>query len=260
MSERRPVLIVEDEAVVLKVSSMALTAHGIEPVEAPTVDAAKALLERQAFPVVLSDLKLPGASGFDLLRHITRTDRRCQVIIITGYATIENALESFQLGSFDFLPKPFDTEELVSVVDRALRYFDRRQEDAPARSDRSFLGRHSWVSLDADGSATVGVGETLALATDAPQSIDCLQVGNHTTQGECCCTLSCKDGFAHRVWAPLSGEVLSVNPKLENAPELIQQSPLDEGWLLRIIPSDLDQELVKLSRPIRKEGGVKHRP
>lgn len=248
MPEVGEVLIVEDEPVVLRVAGMALRAHGIEYSEAHDVPEATALLADQTFKVVVTDLKLPGASGFELLNAVRGMSPPPEVVIITGYATIENALESFQLGSFDFVPKPFDVEELVSVVDRALRFFELPAPEKTTDTTQYFLGRHSWARLDADGSATLGAAETIALASDPIRSIECTEPGDHSTQGECFCRISTNDGFVHRVWAPLSGQIISHNPDLIADFDLIRRQPLAAGWLARVIPNRLEKELVNLSR------------
>lgn len=70
--------------------------------------------------VVFIDLKMPGLGGMEVLEKITRKDKNIVSIVITGYATIESAVESMKKGAFDFLPKPFDPEELKIITERAL--------------------------------------------------------------------------------------------------------------------------------------------
>lgn len=255
MSKPGEVLIVEDEPVVLKVAGMALGAHGIEYTEAHDVAEATALLADRNFKVVVTDLKLPGISGFELLNVVRGMTPRPQVVIITGYATIENALESFQLGSFDFVPKPFDVEELVSVVDRARRFSELPALETTTDRSQHLLGRHSWARLESDGAATLGAAETIALASGPIESIACTDLGDHSTQGECFCRISTHDGFVHRVWAPLSGQIISHNPDLSEDLELIRRQPLTAGWLARVIPTRLEKELVNLSRPLPPDDG-----
>lgn len=254
MSDPREVLIVEDEPVVLKVVGMALGAHGIDYREAHDVAEATALIAEQSCKVVVSDLKLPGASGFELLDVVRGMTPRPEVVIITGYATIENALEAFRLGSFDFVPKPFDVEELVSAVDRALRYFGSPASETTTEDSQYFLGRHSWARLDRDGAATLGPAETIAVVAGPIESIECTDPGDHSTQGECFCRITTRDGFTHRVWAPLSGQIISHNPDLTDDLELIRRQPLTAGWLVRIIPNRLEKELVNLSRQRTSDG------
>jgi CheY-like chemotaxis protein len=247
MVESPAVLIVEDEPVVLKVAGMALSTLGISFAKATDVPNALALLETTAFKVVLSDLKLPGASGFDILKRAKETSPPPQVIIISGYATIENTLRSFELGAFDFVPKPFDVEELTSVTERALRFAHQpTPTQASVPGERVCLGHHSWAHLDADGSATLGVGETVAGVMGELDAMECLQPGHHAVQGHYFCQLTAADGLTHRIWAPLSGRVISQNPVIAENLDLIQRAPYTEGWIARVIPSSLEKELPNL--------------
>ncbi len=249
------VLIVEDEAVVLLVAGKALAAHDISCAESRDFEGAAAQLSSSSFKVVLTDLKLPGTSGFEVIRLAAALSPPPPVITVTGYATIETILESFRLGSFDFLPKPFDVDELMSVVERAMHFFDR-QRVAPQTSQNIGvlvpqalrLGNHSWALIDADGTATLGAGETLAGTTASLTAVETLGSEDETVQGRYFCRLLASDGRAHRVRAPLSGRILTRNPALETDPGLVAQAPFTDGWLARIIPNDLQQEGPKLGR------------
>ncbi|MDY6830621.1 MAG: response regulator [Thermodesulfobacteriota bacterium] len=78
------------------------------------------LLGREFFNVVLLDLKMPGIDGMDVLREIQQQERDILVIVITGFATVETAIEAMKQGAYDFIPKPFDPAQLRIVVERAL--------------------------------------------------------------------------------------------------------------------------------------------
>lgn len=248
MPDRPAVLIVEDEPVVLKVAGMALAAEGIEFLEAIDVPSASAMLEYNRFKVIITDLKLPGESGFEILRRARALTPRPQVIIITGYATIENALQSFDLGSFDFVPKPFDVDELTSVVTRALRFGSLDEAETRGEENRYFLGRHSWALLDPDGTVTLGAAETVAGVMGELESIDCRDCGDQCLQGQCLCTLSSRDGLSHRLWAPLSGHIITLNSDIAEDHDLINRDPFDSGWIARVIPNSLEKELPNLAR------------
>lgn len=247
MTESRDVLIVEDEPVVLKVAGMALAAQGIGFKTATDVETATPLLESSAFKVVVTDLKLPGASGFEILELAKSLSPPPQVIVITGYATIENALLSFQHGSFDFVPKPFDVEELTSAVTRALQFTAQPSIHAPA--DRFLLGHHSWARLDPDGSATLGAADTVAGLVGRLERIELPETGSNTFQGQSLCQVHCIDGPTHRVWAPLSGQIIMTNPEIAIDLELINRDPFGAGWLVQVIPTNLEKELPNLCQP-----------
>lgn len=255
MSSEPEILIVEDEPVVTRAASRSLETLGLRYSAAGDVGEANSELDKHPFKVVITDLKLPGVSGFDLLEIALRMSPPPQVIVITGYATIDNALESFRRGAFDFIPKPFDVPELLGVVKRALRYFARIESGEPStpirrgqRASRHFLGRHSWAMLEADGSATLGVAETFPGLTGELATVEFPMAGEGTVQGQCFCQLCSRDQLVHRVWAPLSGQLITTNSEVVTHIDLIDRDPFQTGWLTRIIPVNLDKELPNLTR------------
>jgi DNA-binding NtrC family response regulator len=82
------------------------------------------ILEKEAFDLVILDLKMPGLSGMEVLNRIKQEYPEVVVVVITGYATVESAVEAMRHGAYDFLPKPFTPESLRAIVERAL---DRRE-------------------------------------------------------------------------------------------------------------------------------------
>lgn len=257
------VLIVEDEPVVQIATERVLNRAGITTDLASDADVARTKLQAGTFKLVLCDLKLPGASGFDLIDLAMALSAPPEIVMITGYATLENALESFQLGAFDFIPKPFDPRELLGVVRRAIRFHvarvgsgpmspdsladraSRRDNDAGVR--RYQLGRHSWARIDQDGTATLGAAETFAGMLRDIESVEFPGNGEHTVQGKSLLRLVSHGSLVHRVWAPLSGQVLTMNEHVREEPQLLDQDPLGEGWIAQIIPSDLERELTLIS-------------
>ncbi len=77
-------------------------------------------IKKEAFDIVILDLKMPGLSGMELLKIIKEDNPETIVIVITGYATVESAVEAMKLGAYDFLPKPFTPEELRIIIRRAI--------------------------------------------------------------------------------------------------------------------------------------------
>jgi DNA-binding NtrC family response regulator len=79
-----------------------------------------AILEKESFDVVILDLKMPGLSGMEVLKKIKQKDPEIVVVVITGYATIDSAVEAMKSGAYDFVPKPFTPDSLRVIVRRAL--------------------------------------------------------------------------------------------------------------------------------------------
>ena len=248
----RDVLVVEDDQVVLATTVRLCRVEALEVDEVDSVDAALAALARDDYRLVLVDLMLPERSGLELLETLVGDRPATPVVMVSGYATSENALRSLQLGAFDFLPKPFDMEELIGVVRRGLRYGARRATAAGEpgeRADRYFLGRHSWAVLDAEGTATVGAAETFHGVLGDVARVELPVAGSHATQGQKLVRLEGTEEV-HRIRSSLSGLVVAVNGELTGAIERIDRSPFGSGWLARIVPANLDNELIALtSRP-----------
>lgn len=242
----RDVLIVEDDRTVLSTVAEVCRSEGLRVDETINVEGAVAKLYEARYRLAIVDLMLPRQSGFFLLRGVEAARLPTSIVVISGYATGLSVLESFRLGAFDFLPKPFDEGELLGVVRRALRHGQREpvegEEKKGATSERRYcLGRHSWATLDADGIATVGAGETFQGVLGKVSRIELPTANAHVTQGQLLVRL--EGGIeVHRIWSPFSGRVVTTNKKLTDAVELIERSPFDRGWLARIAVLDVESE------------------
>ena len=129
------ILIVDDSVTTLEVLQRNLTAAGYRVFTAPGVAEAVEILEGTALDLVITDLKMPKVSGLDLVRHVRENFKDTEVMMITGYPSIEGAVNAIKTGAEEFLAKPFTDEELLSAVQRALDKLKVR------RSGRMTLGR-----------------------------------------------------------------------------------------------------------------------
>jgi DNA-binding NtrC family response regulator len=114
------VLIVEDKQSLREVLRRTLELRGLAVAEAADAYEARRRLLSERFLVVLTDLRLPGGSGFDVLAVAREADAELPVIVMTAYGTIEDAVKAMKEGAADFLTKPVDTDHLVLILERAL--------------------------------------------------------------------------------------------------------------------------------------------
>jgi len=114
------ILVVDDEESMRDSCRQALSGDGNKVEVAEDGAGGLAMLEKESFDLVILDLKMPGLSGMEVLKKIKERDTEIVVIVITGYATIESAVEAMRRGAYDFIPKPFTPESLRVVVERAL--------------------------------------------------------------------------------------------------------------------------------------------
>ncbi|MFP3979985.1 MAG: response regulator [Desulfobacterales bacterium] len=114
------ILVIDDEAYISNNVQKILGKRGYSVDRAVTKQEALAQISEKTYEVVLLDLKIPGVQGMELLKEIRTQQPEARVIIITGYASIENAKESARLGIFDYLQKPFTPDEIRNTTENAL--------------------------------------------------------------------------------------------------------------------------------------------
>jgi len=114
------ILIVDDEKNIREGLGKALQLDGYDVVLAEDGNVALEAINNYEIDLVISDLKMPGMQGEELLKHITSAYPTIQVIILTGYGTIETAVNAMRAGAYDFLTKPVNLDRLSLLVSRAL--------------------------------------------------------------------------------------------------------------------------------------------
>jgi DNA-binding NtrC family response regulator len=141
-SAKETILVVDDTPGTLEVLQRNLTSQGYRTYAAPNAMEALKLLEGTPIDLVITDLKMPKISGIDLIRHIRENCRNTEVMMITGYATVENAVEAVKSGAEEYLPKPFTDDEILAAVRRVLEKLKQRRKDStkPAQGLASTYG------------------------------------------------------------------------------------------------------------------------
>jgi DNA-binding NtrC family response regulator len=114
------ILIIEDEVLLAKSLSRALTMNGHECAIAATAEQGLTMLQQMPTDLVLLDIQLPGMSGLDAIKRIRELDNNTSVMITTAFGTMAAAVEALRSGACDFLRKPLDTEEVLLAVERAV--------------------------------------------------------------------------------------------------------------------------------------------
>src|SRR5215471_5122703 len=125
-----PVLLVEDKEGLRDVLRRTLESEGFAV--RPCADGAQAvgLLRKEKFLVVLSDLKLPGADGIEVLRAARTAEPTLPVILMTAFGTIQDAVGAMKEGAYDFLEKPVDHDHLLALLRRALQHRTLARENS----------------------------------------------------------------------------------------------------------------------------------
>ena len=120
---RATVLVVEDDLAMRHMIQEVLAPAEADVVEVDSSQGALAYLENHDVAVVVTDLRMPRVGGLEVLRFAKKRNALTQVILLTGHATVESAVEALKSGAYDYLRKPFEPDDLRRIVDRALEYF-----------------------------------------------------------------------------------------------------------------------------------------
>lgn len=145
-SEGPVVMVVDDEEAMRDSCGQVLSRDGFEVVAAAGGASGLGLMGRRLPDVLIVDLKMPGMSGMEFLQKAREIDPDMVAIVITGYATLDSAIGAMKQGAYDFLPKPFEREELSIIVKRALEKRKLALSARLAERERSKM-RDQFVAL-----------------------------------------------------------------------------------------------------------------
>jgi DNA-binding NtrC family response regulator len=140
MADQNRVLVVDDDAAVGKVLAALMTQAGYAATWAESAEAALSELGKRAYDVVISDVRMPGMDGMTLLEKLSREQPDLPVVLLTAHGTVPMAVEAMRKGAADFLLKPFDRDEVLFVVRKALEGSRAERQAPPARAPSSDLG------------------------------------------------------------------------------------------------------------------------
>ena len=128
MNEKFEVLVVDDDPSIRKRCVQLLHKKGYTVGGVSSGIAALALVKSRHIPLVIADVRMPGLNGIELLEKIKETSPATELIIITGYGTVESAVKAIKLGAYDYLTKPFDMDKMLRVVENVSTQFSLREE------------------------------------------------------------------------------------------------------------------------------------
>jgi len=265
-SPRARILAVDDEPVVLDSFRKILVLAGFSVDTVESGPEALSLVRERPYDFVFTDLKMPGMDGIEVVRAVRHLRPDADVAVITGYATIESAVETMKDGAVDYVQKPFTEDELVAFANRLLIRREARldaerrptvrvvaPEVAEAVAAREFCvpggafvsSGHTWARIDPDGQVVVGLDDFARKAMGRVERVELPPAGAKLRCGEPVITL--RRGFdVLRLASPVSGTVALSNPDLRRSVELLLESPYDRGWACVLQPSNLSEEFSQL--------------
>jgi DNA-binding NtrC family response regulator len=162
-----PLLLVEDKNELRAMLRKALERNGHSVDEASDGSAAIQKLRNRRYQLVLTDLKMPGASGLEVLRESKQADSTIPVILLTAFGSVDEAVSAMKEGAFDFIQKPVDLDHLKLLVERATRQQELLRENLVLREE--FAARYGFPRIVGESAAMLSVSQQLqkVAATEA---------------------------------------------------------------------------------------------
>jgi CheY-like chemotaxis protein/glycine cleavage system H lipoate-binding protein len=257
------ILAVDDEGVVLDSlrKMLAMGGYSIDTVE--NGSEALGLIGQRDYDFVFTDLKMPGMDGVEVTKAVRHLRPDIDVIVITGYATIETAVETVKVGAMDYVEKPFTEDELLEFVKSAvIKRQDRLEQQArhkirPVKpgtrqsSSRFELNvpagafvspQHAWARIGLNGAVRIGLDDLVRKVFGKIDRVELPGMGSRIKKGETLFSVSFGD-YKLDIPSPLSGRVLTVNSEHAEHPEWLAIKPFELSWMCLMEPSDLTAEL-----------------
>lgn len=260
------ILAVDDEEIVLSSfrKILALDGFSIDTVERGKE--ALGLIQKNDYDFVFVDLKMPEMDGIDVTKAVKHLRPDIDVIVITGYASIESAVETMKYGAMDYVQKPFTEDELVDFVNKSLiRRQDRIERltkpqvhlitpSIGAEKSRHVINvpagvfispAHTWISLELNGMVKVGVDDFTQKILGPVEGVGLPKMGQKIEKGDPLFDIRKAD---HRLDlpSPISGKVVSINTDLLDHLDYLQMKPYELGWICTVDPSNLPGDLQAL--------------
>lgn len=254
MKDRAKILIVDDEQPVCTSIAEALQESNYQIDIALSGEEALAKSGVTAYDVVITDLMMPGISGMELLRAMKEKLPETMLIMVTGYPSVKSAVQAMKLGAFDYMPKPFTPSDIRSMVVRALTKKRIENRDEHGRTEVSMTQQeqvycipdNSWVRVERDDMVRIGAHHSILEIINTIDTIEFPKVHDTRFQGEACVIITDSMKHLHRLWTPLSGKIMEVNEEVKHNFSLLKNDPYGKGWLVRLAPTHLKNELENL--------------
>jgi two-component system NtrC family response regulator len=132
---RRKVLLIDDDASLRRVTEYSLQSAGFQVISAADGEQGLASFKMDHPEIVITDIQMPGLSGYEVLQQIKAERPETLVIVITAYSSVEKAVEAMKQGAYDYLAKPFSRDELVLLVDKAFNLLGLQEENRRLRDE-----------------------------------------------------------------------------------------------------------------------------
>lgn len=260
------ILCVDDEEVILDSYRKILVMEGYSVDTIMNGKEALGLVQTHNYDFVFTDLKMPEINGVEVTKSIKHLRPDIDVIIITGYATIETAVETMKYGATDYIQKPFTKDELLDFTNKSLiRRQDRIKKHLKPKIFITYLAdtktfidsefaipggvfiseEHCWVSMDQAGAVKIGLDDFTRKLIRKIDNIEFPNLGMNVKRGRPLFSISQRNRIITFA-SPVSGLVSRINTLLSQDLEALDITPYYDNWICIIEADNLDNEIKQL--------------
>ncbi len=257
------ILAVDDEAIILDSFRKILVVAGYSIDTVEKGREALGLILKNDYDFVFTDLKMPEMDGLEVTKAVKHLRPDIDVIVITGYASIDTAVETMKFGAMDYVQKPFTEDELIAFFNKSLiKRRDRIERQmkptvrliTPAIKESGsqhefnvpagvFVSQnHTWLNVELNGTARVGIDDFVRKTISKIDAVELPKIDKAVKKGEPLFSIK-RGSHTFDIASPISGKVSMINTEHIEHPELIAVSPFELSWMCCIEPSNLSEEL-----------------
>jgi len=250
--DRQRILVVDDDPVIGLSCKRILGAEGFSVFSVEDGESAIEKIAKEEFDLVISDIRLPDIYGLKVVQESRTVQPGADVVVITGYPSLEDAKEAIRLGAFEYLEKPFTPDFMINVAKRVFdnrgwilkkAYVDQFKEYIVPASEMDNLTVYykdgTWARPVKNGLWEVGVDVRHNLSSGQMLYVDIPGEIKTIASGETFAKLLSGDGEIREIKAPMTGVIKEVNRHANDAVCALMKDHLCEGWfiwLVRISP------------------------
>jgi len=253
--QKGKILVLDDDPVVTLSCKRILGAEGYEITTTDKGEDALNKLVKEDFDLLISDIRLPDTNGLVVLKESKAARPNTDVVIITGYPTLEDAKESIKSGAFEYIEKPFTPDFMLNVANKV---FDQRgwilrqayiQEFkdyiVPLRDQSNpviFYKEGMWARPFKDGLWEMGYDLRYEIVAGEMLYVDLIKDIDSVKAGEPFARLLSGSGKIRDLNSPMTAEIREMNSKVNDVISSLQKDHFSEGWLIwlaRVFPLEL---------------------
>jgi len=245
MEKKGKILVLDDDPVVTLSCKRILGAEGYNIITTDRGEDAIKKVSNEEFDLLISDIRLPDINGITVLRETKIIQPKLDVVIITGYPTLEDAKESVKLGAFEFIEKPFTPEFMMNVAKKVFdnkgwilrkTFIDEFRNDIVSLRDTEnpviFYKEGTWARPIKNGLWEIGCDIRYWLLSGQLMYIDLPDNLKMVAAGETFAKILSGGGQTEDLVSPMTGKVIEINHQANTAMSALIRDNLSEGWLL----------------------------